>query len=271
MIPINKIFFTLNCWLLLAFFIKLQGQCLGVPVGSFPGIVDGITVTQTYTGDIQISTSYTYCGISAGPTFIGGSVLVGSPFTQNLTFSNPINNIIYILTASDSDSYACETFTFNVNSGVLTCMQDSSSCSYTQLGNVFRANSNLSFNGHGNAAYITLTSTIPYTSITVSGTGGANGSFMALCSSSSTNLNNNNFDAHFKIYPTPINENLKIYNLQFTVYSLQFTDILGHVIERRELKDKEETIDVSNLSNGVYLVSIKTPEGAITKKVILQH
>ncbi len=49
--------------------------------------------------------------------------------------------------------------------------------------------------------------------------------------------------------------------------------MLGNVITTKELKSKEETIDVSAISNGIYFIKIFSAQGDLfeSKKVIVQH
>jgi hypothetical protein len=233
-------------------------QCFGPIVNYFPSTIDGVSVSQTFTGDVQVVTTFTDCGVSSGATYLGGSVLSGSPFIQTLTFTNPINSVIYILNASDSTSSVCETFTFTVDSGVLSCSQDGSSCLYTQSGNIFSANSTPSYNGHSNAAYITLTSTVPYTKIYVSGTGGNNGSFMALCSNSANGIGNNNSNTYINVHPNPNNGNMFVnYNITTTAV-MEIVDLNGNLVGTYNLSVTSTQIEMKNdkLQSGIYLYRI---------------
>lgn len=149
---------------------KLHSQCnCDSLISVFPADLNGVNITQTYTGDVAMySDTFSYCNLIAGPTWLGQN---GS-FSQTLTFSYPVNNVSYVLNASNTG----ETFSFTVNSGVLTCTQACGTCPYTQSGNTFNTTS--TFGG----GLITLSSTTPYTTLTVSGVGGGNGTLMGLCS-----------------------------------------------------------------------------------------
>src|ERR1700756_8496 len=194
--------------------IKLNAQCGGYIISNFPDTLNGVTVTQTYTGSVTYSNTYTLCNVVAGPTMLGIG-FSSAPFSQTLSFSAPVNNIIYALNGSDSTSYDVETFTFTVNAGSLTTTQNGG-CLYTQVGNVFKANAK---GANANGAYITLNSTSPYTSLTVSGNGGANGSFMALCSGLSMGINQY-YASQIQIYPSPASNVLNINNsLQLAAYN----------------------------------------------------
>ena len=258
-------------------FIKAQlySQCgYSSLIIHFPTTVNGITVNETNTEATQYwntpNDTITYCGVLSGTLELGYIGYYSSPFTQTLTFSSPVNNIVYIINASDTSSGGVESFSFAVNAGTLSCNQvnnSGSSCLYTQQGNLFKANSESGVNGSmGNAAYITISSTIAYDTIRVYGTGGMGGSLMSLCASSITGIKNNAIDESLNIYPNPANTTINItYNLQVATCSLY--DVLGNEV----ISTKEKNIDISNLQNGVYFLSVKTAEGVLSKKVIVQH
>jgi hypothetical protein len=90
-------------------------------------------------------------------------------------------------------------------------------------------------------------------------------------------IQENNFGlAQLSICPNPVNDVLTVNlitekeeNVQITVY-----DILGKVMysgsPMQILGQHEEYIDVSNFSQGFYLLRVKTSEGTVTKKIIKQ-
>ncbi len=157
-----------------------QENCDCNQATNFPATINGIKVTEKITGDvIPILFKESYCNLETGPRCLGNE----KAFTQTLTFSAPVNNVEYVLTGSNIG----EKFTFTVNKGVLKTTQACGNCPYTQSGNTF-----LTKNIKGieswidnfdvlSAGIITLSSTLPYTSITVSGPGGENGTGMGIC------------------------------------------------------------------------------------------
>ncbi|HXB40696.1 MAG TPA: T9SS type A sorting domain-containing protein [Bacteroidia bacterium] len=233
---------------------NLNAQCTGTLLSIFPGTFDGLMVTQTYTGDVSSGATFTNCGVTAGPTYLGGAVLSGSPFTQTLTFTGPINNVIYVINASDSIPTNTETFTFTVDAGVLNATQ-TGTCLYTQIGNVFRANGS---GASANAAYITLISSTPYTSLTVSGTGGNNGSYMALCSSLANFIGVNNNFGEINIFPNPNDGNMTIeYQINNNAI-LEIRDINEKLMSKYYLPVNYNKKQIENdaLENGIYFYRI---------------
>ena len=80
-------------------------------------------------------------------------------------------------------------------------------------------------------------------------------------------LNNEDFNNSdfVNIYPNPVNEILNIDILDnSTISSIKIYDLQGKLI----LEDKNITINVSNLSKGLYIVKVITEEREITKKFI---
>lgn len=151
-------------------------QCNCTPTGAFPATINGITVSLSNTGDVtNYGGNYTSCGISAGPMWVGQN----GGFSQTYTFSSPVNNISYVITASSSSGALSpcggEDFTFSVSSGVLTTSQCGSGCPFTQTGNTFCST------GTDDGTIIVLSSTSNFTSFTVSGSGGSSGSLAGVC------------------------------------------------------------------------------------------
>ncbi len=236
--------------------LKVIAQCSGPHVSLFPANVNGVTVTQTYTGAVTYvcgTCTWTDCGITAGPTALGSGALNGAPFTQILTFSTPVNNIIYILSASDSTASNVETFTFTIDVGSLSLIQ-TTSCSFNQFANVLRANA---YGGNGNAAYITLSSTVPYNSITISGNGGNNSSYMALCANSIGIESFPNKD-QLMIYPNPSNSMIRLDHTLASDANLEITDVNGNLVYSTVLKLEVQSlmIKVDELQEGVYFCRV---------------
>lgn len=74
----------------------------------------------------------------------------------------------------------------------------------------------------------------------------------------------------FKIYPNPANEYLKINTSYYGSFMIQIFDVMGRNIFSKSV-DANETIDISNIPNGTYLVTIKTKENINTKKLIINR
>ena len=78
-------------------------------------------------------------------------------------------------------------------------------------------------------------------------------------------LSTTSFDAAnaFVIYPNPAQNVLHLQSNNFTtIKAVKIYDLQGKVV----LQDTNDTINVSNLSKGLYIVKISTEEGEFTKK-----
>ena len=78
-----------------------------------------------------------------------------------------------------------------------------------------------------------------------------------------------NVDRYSNVSPNPANEVLKI-NSSFKIREIEIHNSLGQVVLRKEGSQNIETIDVSNLQSGVYVVRIKTQRGFANKKLIIK-
>ena len=65
---------------------------------------------------------------------------------------------------------------------------------------------------------------------------------------------------------SPINIELQIKNAEFRIM-----DLLGNTIKQISTKTEKQTIDVSALKEGFYLVNVQTSEVTVTKKIIIQR
>lgn len=77
---------------------------------------------------------------------------------------------------------------------------------------------------------------------------------------------------NLKVYPNPLNSGNTL-NLLFglpidaklTMYSITGKEVFNEVLENTDRKD----INVSNLSNGIYLLKLSTENTSITRKVVI--
>jgi len=86
-----------------------------------------------------------------------------------------------------------------------------------------------------------------------------------------TGISENNFSSKLLTYPNPVKDELHIAIIekQNEKANLTFTDVLGKsVYQKQILTDVPNTISLSSLPNGVYLLTVKTTNGIITRKII---
>ena len=83
--------------------------------------------------------------------------------------------------------------------------------------------------------------------------------------SSVNNLSTNNF----KIYPIPATSNLTIEAQDNELTYLDLADVTGKVILKREFI-QSTSLDVSHIAQAIYFLNLKTVEGELIKKVIIE-
>jgi hypothetical protein len=86
-------------------------------------------------------------------------------------------------------------------------------------------------------------------------------------------INENATENDFKIYPNPSNSLIHIVvNTKETIQKLEIVDPQGKMritIEKPEISTT--AVDVSNLTNGVYVVRLTTSHNSLTRKLIISH
>ncbi|HLG35649.1 MAG TPA: T9SS type A sorting domain-containing protein [Bacteroidia bacterium] len=76
----------------------------------------------------------------------------------------------------------------------------------------------------------------------------------------------------FFIYPNPAGSEFSIFNFQLPILSFEIFNALGQRVfsKQQTTNDKIQTVNVSSLSPGVYMLSIKTDEVTLNRKFIKQ-
>ncbi|MFP4557739.1 MAG: T9SS type A sorting domain-containing protein [Bacteroidales bacterium] len=76
--------------------------------------------------------------------------------------------------------------------------------------------------------------------------------------------------AGINLYPNPTSHSLTVELGENKVQHLTLTDLTGRVILTKENPNPTETLDVSSLGNGMYLLNIKTEDKVISTRVVKQ-
>jgi extracellular elastinolytic metalloproteinase len=80
--------------------------------------------------------------------------------------------------------------------------------------------------------------------------------------------NNLNFNNNFKVYPNPSNGKITI-QTNNPKYNITIKDIIGQTIYKEiDLLDNE-TLDITFLTNGIYLININYGNNNTTKRIII--
>lgn len=85
-------------------------------------------------------------------------------------------------------------------------------------------------------------------------------------SSATAGLNTSDFN-NFKIYPNPTNGNKIYFNLTKDV-KVSIYNLLGKLIQKENVNANSNSIDISTLSKGMYIIKINSKNQFITKKII---
>ncbi|SDF30091.1 hypothetical protein [Epilithonimonas hungarica] len=159
-------------------------------------VVNGVTVTTTYTGDIQNYSYGAWSSCSGAVTTSNNSLLVGagdlwnptaySPWSVTLNFNKPVNDLVVVLTATGTGGYPSynENFIFNSNGGTVN-ITAGTNCYSTISGNTIYSGAgaplDTSGTSGGGGGLFKISAPNAYTSLTISGNGGLAGSLMAIC------------------------------------------------------------------------------------------
>jgi hypothetical protein len=83
-------------------------------------------------------------------------------------------------------------------------------------------------------------------------------------------LSNDKFiESNFSIYPNPVKSTLNIQNELFNEsFNVTISDLNGRTIKNINSSNNDLTIDMNDIQNGIYLVSVKTEKGSFVKKIV---
>jgi surface protein len=153
-----------------------------------------------------------------GPLFPGGP-FVDIPFTYTLNFSSPINNVYILLhgysaiSAPNPNPPDAESFVFTTNAGFVDITCADYCCATITGGNTVTAMSGPGINCladvycipgtcNGSGAFI-ISSSLPYTSLTITGSGGVAGINIGLCEAQFGTSNTSTIYTTFDALPIP--------------------------------------------------------------------
>jgi hypothetical protein len=163
-------------------FSTVFGQCSGgttnIP-SSGTAVLNGVTITSSSTGSVStFASAFTSCTAttSANSLYVGQS----GAWTVTLTFSQPINDLIVVITATGQN--ANENFIFNADGNPAT-VTDLGSCFSTIVGNQILSGGGATV-ATGGGGFFQISGASSYTTLVINGSGGENGALMAVCAAS---------------------------------------------------------------------------------------
>ena len=80
-----------------------------------------------------------------------------------------------------------------------------------------------------------------------------------------TGISETEAEKNIQIFPNPTNGLLRIESNNLKIQQIQITDMIGKTMMTSE---NVKTLDISGLSEGLYLVSLHTSEGIFSKRIV---
>ncbi len=83
---------------------------------------------------------------------------------------------------------------------------------------------------------------------------------------------NDRVDSSLEVYPNPAEDIVFIKDLNRPILSWEIYDVAGHLLRQSAAINVNScSIDTHDFSNGLYVLQVKTREGMVQKKIIIQH
>lgn len=149
--------------------------------------INGVAITSVSTGAVaQYVPAFVGCAsLSANSLLVGkhatASDATHAPWTLTLTFDKPVNDLVLLLAGGGKVGTGYnEDFIFNGNNGSIST-SSSQYCNASTVGNIVNIWSSGTQEGGGK---FKVHSTRPFTQLVISGKGGANGSYLGICTES---------------------------------------------------------------------------------------
>lgn len=280
----------------------VRGVCQGSPItltvyvnpSPNTGLDGAVSVSETSTTPIDLFSIIS--GEEAGGTWTrtvgtGGTFdAIGGTFTPEAGASN--SSFKYELIDDNTGCYSFSTATVNIdivpigianttnqtinNNDFSNIVLSSSNVSNSNFTWTFTAN-NISGASNGSGTTIAqqlslidvnANGYVDYTITPINNTAIGN-TFSARVNVQST-LNSETFIIdNFKLSPNPVIDNLNIES-DNQIRNIRIYNQLGQIIFSNEINDNKRTLDLSNLSSGIYTIFIETNARTLNKKIIKQ-
>lgn len=203
--------------------------------------------------------------------YLSGSV---QPAVRSLTFANNVSGTqtlvrsgaLVIPAGAFTFGSAPNAFTFDINFNT----------AYLYTGGNLLVEIRHSGSNLGTGVDALITSTAGYATVysacwtgSYTGTAGAQGNFAVTKFKANDNLSNDDFGmGQFAVYPNPASDQIHIKS-NIPVSALRVYNILGQQLMEIQ-QENLETIDISGLQTGTYLMRIESQIGTTTRKFIKQ-
>ena len=80
-------------------------------------------------------------------------------------------------------------------------------------------------------------------------------------------------DNHINLYPNPASDivTLNLGNTNNTDLTMNIYNLIGAFVKTEKLKQNQQQINVGDLSNGIYIVELKSKDWSGKQKIIIQR
>jgi hypothetical protein len=120
-----------------------------------------------------------------------------------------------------------------------------------------------------NGTGFTPTTTATYTVTGTSAIGGCTNTAVSTVSvSPCTGIYENVNNAVFNVYPNPNNGNFTVQSSVFPA-TLVMYDVTGKQVIRKDITELETHVNVSQLNNGIYYISLIAESGSMNYKMVI--
>lgn len=124
-------------------------------------------------------------------------------------------------------------------------------------------------NGVANSTGFTPTTTATYTVTGTSAIGGCTNTAVSTVSvNPCTGIHENAANAVFTVYPNPSNGNFTVQSSVFPA-TLVMYDVTGKQVTRKDITELETSVNVSQLNNGIYYISLIAESGSMNYKMFI--
>ena len=152
-----------------------------------PTTINGVIITDSSTGSVE-SYANTLSSCSGSVIVPANSKWLGQTgvFTYTMNFSSPVNDIIIFLGGAGASGRPInENFIFTTNTGDgIPTILSTTSCYSTIIGNQILSGANAPVGTGGGGGKFMISNSVDFTSLTISGNGGQDGSILSVCSNS---------------------------------------------------------------------------------------
>ena len=77
-----------------------------------------------------------------------------------------------------------------------------------------------------------------------------------------------NIEKMISVYPNPVKDILTIYNTKSIIKEVRIVDVVGREVKRIIINNNESSFDIKELKSGIYILTIHTDNGNITKRIV---